>query len=150
MNALNRRSVIFLLSDFISDNYETDFRMMAQKHDVIPIIIQDPVEKSIPQSGIVALEDAETGQTVLCDSSSKGFQSKIKSVLGSRKRQRERMFQSVGVKSISLSTNDDAIQPLQSFLNQDETVNLGFCNCVKFTFSCIASALCINIQRQCW
>ena len=100
--------------------------MMAQKHDVIPIIIQDPVEKSIPQSGIVALEDAETGQTVLCDSSSKAFQSKIKSVLGSRKRQRERMFQSVGVKSISLSTNDDAIQPLQSFLNQDETVNLGF------------------------
>lgn len=115
MNALKRRSVIFLLSDFISDNYETDFRMMAQKHDVIPIIIQDPVEKSIPQSGIVALEDAETGQTVLCDSSSKAFQSKIKSVLGSRKRQRERMFQSVGVKSISLSTNDDAIQPLQSF-----------------------------------
>ena len=115
MNALKRRSVIFLLSDFISDNYQTDFRIMAQKHDVIPIIIQDPVEKSIPKSGIVALEDAETGQTVLCDSSSNGFQSKIKSVLGSRKRQRERMFQSVGVKSISLCTSDDAIQPLQSY-----------------------------------
>ena len=115
MNALNRRSVIFLLSDFISDNYETDFRTMAQKHDVIPIIIQDPIEIQIPTSGMVTLEDAETGQTIVCDSSSTNFQSKINSVLGSRKLQRERMFQSVGVKSISLQTNDDAILPLQTY-----------------------------------
>ena len=115
INALNRRSVIFLLSDFISDNYETDFRTLAQKHDVIPIIIQDPIETAIPPAGIVALQDAETGEEVLCDTRSSEFQSKITSVLNSRKKQRERMFQSVGVQSINILTEDDAIAPLQQY-----------------------------------
>lgn len=115
MNALKRRSVIFILSDFICDNYESDFRRLAQKHDVIPIIIQDPIETAMPAAGVVVLKDTETGEEVICDTKSSVFQSTIQSVLGSRKLKRDRMFTSVGVKPLNLSTEDDFIVPLQHY-----------------------------------
>ncbi len=115
MNAIRKRSVMFILSDFICDNYDTDFRRLAQKHDVIPIIIQDPIEQDIPAAGMVLLKDAETGEEVLCDTKSPEFQSTIKSVLNSRKVLRERMFQSVGVTPLNLSTTDNPIKPLQQY-----------------------------------
>ncbi len=115
MNAIRRKSVIFILSDFICDNYDTDFRRLAQKHDVIPIIIQDPIEQDMPSAGIVALKDAETGEEIICDTQSTSFQSAIKTVLNSRKARRDRMFQSVGVKALNLSTTEDLIQPLQQY-----------------------------------
>ena len=97
MNALKRRSVIFILSDFICDNYESDFRRLAQKHDVIPIIIQDPIETAMPAAGVVVIKYTETGEEVICDTKTNNFQSTIQSVLGSRKLKRDRMFTSVGV-----------------------------------------------------
>ena len=115
MNAIRKPSVMFILSDFISDNYDTDFRRLAQKHDVIPIIIQDPIEQDIPSAGIVMLKDAETGEEILCDTKSVSFQSAIKSVLNSRRVLREQMFKSVGIKPLNISTTDDLIQPLQQY-----------------------------------
>ena len=115
LNALKRRSVVFIISDFICDNYESDFRRLAQKHDVIPMVIQDPIETAIPSAGVVALKDTETGQEVICDTQSSAFQSAIKSVLASRKTRRERMFKSVGIRSLNLSTTDDFIGPLRQY-----------------------------------
>ncbi len=115
MNAIRRKSVIFILSDFICDNYDTDFRRLAQKHDVIPIIVQDPIEQMIPPSGIVVLKDTETGEEVMCDTKEKQFQSTIASVLSSQRNRRERVFQSVGVRPLNLSTKESFIQPLQQY-----------------------------------
>ena len=115
MNAIRRKSVIFILSDFICENYDTDFRRLAQKHDVIPIIVQDPIEQMIPPTGIVALKDAETGEEVMCDTKEPIFHSTIASVLSSHRNRRERMFQSVGVRPLNLSTQESLIQPLQQY-----------------------------------
>lgn len=115
MNALKRRCVIFILSDFICDNYESDFRRLAQKHDVVPIVIQDPIEQHIPPAGIVALHDSETGDRVYCDTQSKDFQQAIDSLLTSQRGRRDRMFQSVGVRALNISTTDNVIVPLQQY-----------------------------------
>ncbi|MEK9726863.1 MAG: DUF58 domain-containing protein [Candidatus Margulisiibacteriota bacterium] len=115
INALKRRSIVFLLSDFICDNYESDFRRLAQKHDVVPIIIQDPMEITVPAAGIVVLKDTESGEEVICNTKSTDFQSTIQSLLGSHRIRRERMFQSVGVKPLNLSTEDELIQPLKEY-----------------------------------
>ena len=115
MNAIRKRSVIFILSDFICDNYDTEFRRLAKKHDVIPINIQDPVEQNIPAGGIVMLKDNETGEEIICDTKSGSFQSAIKSVLSSRKALRDQMFKSVGVKPLNLLTTDKLIEPLQQY-----------------------------------
>lgn len=118
MNTTRRKSVVFILSDFIDDNYDVDFRRLAQKHDVIPIIIQDPIEQMIPAAGIVALKDTETGEDIVCDTSDPGFQSSILSVLNSQRRRRERLFQTVGVRPINLSTTEPLIRPLQQYFKK--------------------------------
>ena len=82
---------------------------------MIPVIIQDPIEQHIPAAGIVALKDAETGEEVICDTKSPAFQSAISSVLNSRKTRRDRMFKSIGVRPLNLSTMDEFIRPLQHY-----------------------------------
>jgi uncharacterized protein (DUF58 family) len=118
MNALKRRSVVFIVSDFICDNYEADFQRLCQKHDVIPVVIQDPVEQSIPPSGIVVLKDAETGEEMVCDTQSVAFQDSIDGVLASRKVQRERLFRRMGVVPLNTMTTDDVITVLQQYFNR--------------------------------
>ncbi|MGA0242289.1 MAG: DUF58 domain-containing protein [Candidatus Marinamargulisbacteria bacterium] len=115
MNALRRRSVVFIMSDFICDNYESDFRRLAQKHDVIPMIIQDPVELAMPSAGMLMFKDTEGGQEVLCDTGATAFQSAISSVLSSRKSRRDRMFKSVGVTPLTMTTTGDIIPPLKQY-----------------------------------
>jgi uncharacterized protein (DUF58 family) len=118
MHATKRKSVIFMLSDFICDNYDTEFRQLAQKHDVIPIIVQDPIENTMPSVGVVMFKDPETGEEVLCDTQDPNVQSALSSALNSQKGRRDRMFQSVGVQAINLSTEDDVIAPLQQYFSR--------------------------------
>ena len=110
-----KRSIVFIFSDFICENYDADFRRLSQKHDVIPIVIQDPLEQTIPPVGIIALKDTETGDEVLCDTNNENFQAAIQSVLNSQRKKREQMFKSVGVNPLSLLTTQDMIVPLQQY-----------------------------------
>ena len=64
-----RRSVAFLVSDFLASGWEKSLQMAARRHDVIPVILSDPLEESIPPLGLVTLEDLETGQCVEFDAS---------------------------------------------------------------------------------
>ena len=62
-----RRIIVFVLSDFLDDNYEQAFKRAGRRHDLIAIRIFDPLEKSLPSVGLAHLEDAETGQQQLMD-----------------------------------------------------------------------------------
>lgn len=66
-----RRAIVFLVSDFLSTGYEAAFRRTARKHDLIAVRTGDPREADWPAVGLVRLEDAETGQQVLVDTSSR-------------------------------------------------------------------------------
>jgi uncharacterized protein (DUF58 family) len=65
-----RRAIVFLMSDFLSTGYETAFRRAAHKHDLIAVRTSDPREHAWPATGLVRLQDAETGKQVLVDTSS--------------------------------------------------------------------------------
>ena len=112
---IKKKSIVFILSDFICENYDTDFRHLSQKHDVVPIIIQDPIEQMIPPVGVIAFKDTETGEELICDTNDPLFQSKIKSVLNSQRKKREQMFKSVGVRPLNLITTQDLMVPLQQY-----------------------------------
>ena len=64
---IRRRSICFLISDFIAKGYESPLRLTAKKHDLITISISDPRERELPKIGFLELEDAETGETILID-----------------------------------------------------------------------------------
>jgi len=66
-----RRSVVFLVSDFLgAGNWEQAMRIAAQRHEVVPVVVADPLEQALPDVGLVVLEDLETGQVVEVDTSS--------------------------------------------------------------------------------
>ena len=115
LNTSRKKSIGFILSDVICENYDTDFRHLSQKHDVVPIIIQDPIEQMIPPVGVIAFKDTETGEELICDTNDPLFQSKIKSVLNSQRKKREQMFKSVGVRPLNLITTQDLMVPLQQY-----------------------------------
>ena len=73
-NKLKRKSLIFILSDFLSDSYEKPLKILKLHHEIILINISDVKEREIPKIGYAYIEDAETGEQVLVNTSSKNFQ----------------------------------------------------------------------------
>ncbi|MBP7461918.1 MAG: DUF58 domain-containing protein [Candidatus Delongbacteria bacterium] len=66
---LKRKAVVFLVSDFISSNFERPLKIAANKHDLVALTIRDPRELELPDVGIIELEDAETGEEIILDTS---------------------------------------------------------------------------------
>lgn len=64
-----RRSVVFLVSDFLADGWETAMRIARQRHEVVPIVVGDPLERALPAVGVLVLEDLESGELVELDTS---------------------------------------------------------------------------------
>jgi uncharacterized protein (DUF58 family) len=64
-----RRSVVFLVSDFLSEGWERAMQIARQRHEMVPVIVGDPMEKELPRVGVLVLEDLETGQLVEIDTS---------------------------------------------------------------------------------
>jgi len=66
-----RRSVVFLVSDFLSDGWERAMRITSQRHELVPVVVGDPMERVLPAVGLVAFEDLETGEVIEVDTSSR-------------------------------------------------------------------------------
>ena len=64
-----RRSVVFLVSDFLSDGWENAMQIARQRHEIVPVVVGDPLEQSLPRVGILMLEDLESGELVEIDTS---------------------------------------------------------------------------------
>jgi len=70
-NVMKKKAIVFLLSDFIADNYERTLKIVANKHDVTGIRIYDKREEEIPNLGMVQMEDEETGESILVNTASR-------------------------------------------------------------------------------
>jgi len=70
-NVMKKKAIVFLLSDFIGDDYEQTLKIAGKKHDVTGIRVYDEREESIPNLGMVQMEDAETGESILVNTQSK-------------------------------------------------------------------------------
>jgi uncharacterized protein (DUF58 family) len=66
-----RRSVVFLVSDFMADGWERALRITTQRHEVVPVVVGDPMEMVLPDVGLLMMEDLETGQLVEVDTSAR-------------------------------------------------------------------------------
>ncbi len=110
-----RRSICFLISDFLADDYERPLRLAAKRHDLITISITDPRERKLPKIGFIELEDAETGETILIDTYDsevrKGFQR-----LGEKEaNERRELFRSMGIDHVDIiidESEDFYINPI--------------------------------------
>ncbi|MCS6886323.1 MAG: DUF58 domain-containing protein [Acidobacteriota bacterium] len=113
---LRRTAVIFILSDFLCAGFEKELRVLARHHDVVAIRLQDPIEKLFPKAGIVAIEDAETGEAVFIDSSDKGFRSRLAEELEKQEGYLRRLFAGLSIDYLSLSTAESYESALRRLL----------------------------------
>lgn len=115
---LNRKSIVFLISDFMDTGFEAAMNVSARKHDLIAITIGDEREEALSDSGVVAFEDAETGEVFLADTSSKALRKRYWEFRQNREAELSGMFRRYGVDRIALRTGQPYTGELARFFRK--------------------------------
>lgn len=117
---LHRRAIVFLLSDFIDSGYEKALKQTAKRHDLIAIRVFDPREEVLPSVGLVQLEDAETGEQVLLDTSSRPVREAYAEEAARRRDAIRQTMRWAGVDLVEASTDGTHLQSLVRFFRTRE------------------------------
>jgi uncharacterized protein (DUF58 family) len=112
---IKRRSIVFLVSDFLTENYEKSLQVANRKHDIIAINIIDPREVELPSIGFIEMEDAETGETVIVDTSNPAIRGSFYNESKDEREKREKFFKSIGVDNINIKTDRSYVEPITRF-----------------------------------
>lgn len=121
-----RRAVVFLVSDFLSPSrvadagadYEKLMRVVARRHDVVCIPVDDPAESELPDVGLAELEDPETGELLLVDTSDKSVRAQFAAVAKAEREHRDRFFARSGIDTVPVSTDRPYIQAVRALFKR--------------------------------
>jgi uncharacterized protein (DUF58 family) len=117
LHTLRRRSLVFLISDFISaPGWEQPLSLLNQRHEVLAVRVWDPREVDLPDVGPVILEDAETGEQLYVDTHDRKFRQRFKAEALRREAELNKAFQRAGVEALALSTEEDLVRALMRFV----------------------------------
>lgn len=121
-HVLKRRGIIFLISDFLDppQNYRSALRLSNRRHDVIAVTVSDPREraKAWPNVGLVALEDAETGQIRWVDTGHRAWREVFNKRAAAWQAARNQVLRQAKVDRIDITTDKDYVLPLTTFFEQ--------------------------------
>jgi len=112
---VNRRAVVFLVSDFLSEDYTKALQIANNRHDLVAVTITDPREMALPNIGFVELEDAETGEILLLDTSDHITRQTFTNQATKAKEDRDRILRSMNVDTIDIRTDISYIDPIIKF-----------------------------------
>ncbi|MBD3296728.1 MAG: DUF58 domain-containing protein [Candidatus Omnitrophica bacterium] len=115
-----RRSITFLVSDFMAADFKRTLAVTNKRHDLIAVNIVDPSERALPRAGIVKLHDAETGAPFVLDTSDRSVRDEYAKRSEVRKTSLEKIFSSSGVDSMHISTDGSYVEPLIRFFKKRE------------------------------
>lgn len=113
MHTMKKRSLVFLISDFISTpGWERPLRLMNQRHEVLAVRLWDPREHDLPDVGLIVMEDAETGEQMVVDTHDRKFRARFAEASRQRETELQAAFRHAGVDLLSLSTEDDLVRAI--------------------------------------
>ncbi len=115
-----RRCVVFVVSDFLDTGCKQALRIAARRHDVIAVVLEDPREATLPDVGLVELEEAETGERYVVDTSSARVRDAFARQVASARQVRDRMLRSADVDAIVVSTERPYTEALLRFFRMRE------------------------------
>jgi len=119
LHAIKRRSLIFIISDFISaPGWERPLNLLNQRHEVLAIRLWDPREVELPDIGPIIMEDAETGEQLYVDTHDRTFRQRFQEAARQREEALNEAFKRAGVAALSLSTEDDLVRAIVRFAAQ--------------------------------
>ncbi len=114
-----RRTVSFLVSDFLAHNWQGPVRMASRRHDLVPVVISDPFEQELPKVGLVVFQDMESGELMEFDTSgSEGAEYRRRVAL--RRREREQCFRRLRLDSVHVQTDKPYVDALVTFFRRRE------------------------------
>jgi uncharacterized protein (DUF58 family) len=113
---MRRRSLVFLVSDFFSvPGWERPLGQLVQRHEVVAVRLHDPLEASLPDLGMLVVQDAETGEQLFVDTHDRGFRKRFTAAAERRERNLRAAFRQAGVDALELSTDDDLVDAIRRF-----------------------------------
>ena len=121
--AIKRRSLVFIVSDFISTpGWERPLKMLTRRHEVLAIRLWDPREVEMPDVGPIILEDAETGEQLYVDTHDAKFRRRFREAAQQREAVLNAAFKRAGVDALSLSTEEDLVRAIVRFATLRRTL----------------------------
>jgi uncharacterized protein (DUF58 family) len=113
LGAIRRRSLVVLVTDFITGpGWERPLLQLTERHEVVAIRLLDPREYDLPDAGVIVVEDAETGEQLVVDSSDSDFRRRLREAGEEREAELRAMTRRAGVDIHEVSTADDLVQAL--------------------------------------
>jgi uncharacterized protein (DUF58 family) len=113
---MRRRSVVFVVSDFISrPGWADPLGQLAQRHELIAVRLFDPLEMNLPDLGLLVIQDAETGEQLFVDTHDRRFRARFSEAAERRETALRSAFREAGVDALELSTADDLVDALLRF-----------------------------------
>jgi len=117
---VSQRTMCFLVSDFVANNYEKSLNLLRLRHDLIPICVNDPLERHWPARGLVQLRDLESDEPVLIDSSDSMFQKHFERRQNRSTEDRKTAFRRLAIQTIEVDTSEPFLVPLKRYFRQRE------------------------------
>jgi uncharacterized protein (DUF58 family) len=118
--SVKKKSIAFLISDFIDEGYDKILRVVSKKHDLVNIHLEDPREKELLKGGLIKFRDAETQEIRYLDTSNKTVQNHFEQKLKERELFQDDLFKKSRVDTIKINTSTSYVRPLIDFFKLRE------------------------------
>jgi len=118
---LSHKSIIFVVSDFQAEEIEHPLKLLAQRHDVVAVTVDDPSEQSLPDIGLARFVDPETGRTLDVDTSDPEVRAQFAATVEEELMGRRRLLRRLAIDEIPVHTDGSVVEPLIRFFRARET-----------------------------
>ena len=118
---LSHKSIIFVVSDFQAEEIEHTLKLLAQRHDVVAVTVDDPSEQSLPDIGLARFVDPETGRTLDVDTSDPEVRAQFAASVEEELVSRRRLLRRLAIDEIPVHTDGSVVEPLIRFFRARET-----------------------------
>jgi uncharacterized protein (DUF58 family) len=117
---LAHKAIIFIVSDFLGENIERPLKLLAQRHDVVAVTLEDASERALPDIGLVRLVDPETGKAIDIDTSDPKVRSQFDLAVSSEADARRHLLRRLAIDEIPVNTDQGIMEPLLRFFRTRE------------------------------
>ncbi len=118
---LSHKAIIFVVSDFQAENLEQPLKLLAQRHDVVAVTVDDPSEQVLPDIGLARFVDPETGETLNVDTSDPDVRARFTEAVTAELDARRRLLRRLAIDEIPVRTDAGVVDPLIKFFRTRET-----------------------------
>jgi len=115
---LRRRSIVFVVSDFLTSGYAQSLQTLARKHDVVAIVLIDPLDEALPDVGLLDVVDIEDGTRMVVDTGDRGVRGRYAAAAAARAGARDTRLSRAGVDRIDIRIEGDIADPIAAFFRR--------------------------------